>query len=359
MKILCVIDSLGSGGAQRQLVNLAFGFKKRGHNVSFLVYHSINFFKEFLDDNNIRVHEIIEPNYLRRLLKMRHFIRHGNFDSVLSFLQASNFICEIAGLPWRNWKLVVGERSANPDNLKSPKLFVYRWFHFLADHVVANSYENIKMVRKINPFLNRKRCHVIYNTVNLKDWKPDVNYIHLKNGKFKLVVAASHRFLKNLIGLIEAVNLLNYAEKEKLRIDWYGSDGFDQSKTDAIKRIEKYNLTHIFNFFDPTPNIHLVVQQADAVGLFSYYEGLPNTVCEGMATGKPVIASNVSDVSLLIKNKKLTFDPKSPKEIANALSFLLNSGKRELLKIGGENRKNALMMFGGKEIVNNYLILLN
>jgi len=38
MIILCVIDTLGSGGAQRQLVNIAIGFKERGHTVSFLVY---------------------------------------------------------------------------------------------------------------------------------------------------------------------------------------------------------------------------------------------------------------------------------------------------------------------------------
>lgn len=33
MKILCVIDSLGSGGAQRQLVSLAKGFKEKGNEV--------------------------------------------------------------------------------------------------------------------------------------------------------------------------------------------------------------------------------------------------------------------------------------------------------------------------------------
>ena len=37
-RILCFIDSLGAGGAQRQLVNLAFGLKKRDYIVSFLVY---------------------------------------------------------------------------------------------------------------------------------------------------------------------------------------------------------------------------------------------------------------------------------------------------------------------------------
>ena len=209
MKILCVIDSLGSGGAQRQLVNLAIGFKGKGYEVSFLVYHSINFFKETLDENHIAVHEIIDPNYVKRLLKMRRFIRKGEYDSVLSFLEAANFICEISGLPWRKWKLVVGERSANPTILKSFKLKAYRWFHPLADYVVANSHANLSLIQKINPLLPKKKCQVIYNIVDFEKWKPDENYIPLKEGKLRIIIAASHRYLKNLNGLVEAVNLLS------------------------------------------------------------------------------------------------------------------------------------------------------
>src|SRR5690554_3568898 len=175
MKILCIIDMLGSGGAQRQLVNLAIGFKERGHTVSFLVYHHHDFYVDILKQNNIPIHEILESNYLKRLIKMRKFIRHGKFNAVLSFLQASNFISEISGLPKRKWKLVVGERSANPAIFKSIKLRLFRWFHLLADHIVANSHENLRMVRKINPLLKIDKCHVIYNTVNFDLWKPNEN----------------------------------------------------------------------------------------------------------------------------------------------------------------------------------------
>ena len=48
MKILCVIDSLGSGGAQRQIVNLACGLKKKGHDVDVFVYFpEFSFFRFF------------------------------------------------------------------------------------------------------------------------------------------------------------------------------------------------------------------------------------------------------------------------------------------------------------------------
>lgn len=54
-RILCFIDSLGAGGAQRQLVNLAIGLKKRGYIVHFLVYHVDNFYLPILQENCIGI----------------------------------------------------------------------------------------------------------------------------------------------------------------------------------------------------------------------------------------------------------------------------------------------------------------
>ena len=216
MKILCVIDSLGSGGAQRQLVNLALAFKEKGHEVSFLVYHSQPFYYPLLKKEGIEVIEVVEPNYLKRLFKMRKVIRCGGYDAVLSFLEAANFICEVSGFPFRKWRLVVGERSANPAILKSFKLRFYRFFHIFADVVVANSYENIKLVKKVNPLLSDKKLQVIYNLIDFEKWQPKPeNYIFRKNGKFNLIVVASHQYLKNLMGLVEAVNFLNDDEKNE------------------------------------------------------------------------------------------------------------------------------------------------
>lgn len=359
MKILCVIDSLGSGGAQRQLVNLAVGFKEKGYDVSFLVYHSINFFIELLDENEIQVHEIIEANYLKRLMKMRRYIRSGGFDSVLSFLEAANFICEFAGLPWRKWKLVVGERSANPNILKSFKLRAFRWFHVLADSVVANSHENIKMVRKINPFLSARKCHVIYNTIDFEKWKPNAkNYQFKKDGRLNLIVVASHQYLKNLNNLVEAVYLLECEEKENLRINWYGGVSADNSKEAAIKKINEYQLNTNFSFYDPIAHIHQQVNKADAVGLFSFHEGLPNVICEGMAIGKVVIASKVSDIPRLISNNKLLSNPSCSQSIFNSLKYLLQLNKLDFEKEGNKNRMLAKKIFNKEKIIQNYLELL-
>ena len=355
MKILCVIDSLGSGGAQRQLVNLALAFKDKGHEVSFLVYHSEPFYYTTLKEHGIDILEVIEPSYIKRLLKMRRVIRNGKYDSVLSFLEAANFICEVSGLPFRKWRLVVGERSANPAILNSFKRRFYRFFHIFADVVVANSYENIKLVKKVNPLLSDKKLQVIYNLIDFEKWQPkSKNYVFRKNGKFNLIVVASHQYLKNLDGLVEAVNLLNDDEKSQLVINWYGGDRPDNSKKESFKKIEDYGLENIFYFHQPTIDIANKVNEADALGLFSFYEGLPNAVCEAMTNAKPVISSCVSDIPLLLDNDYL-FDPNDITGILRVIRRLLSSSEAMLEKIGERNSQIANTKFKKENIVDDYL----
>lgn len=357
MKILCVIDSLGSGGAQRQLVSLAKGFKEKGHEVSFLVYHPQDFYKKELEEAGINITFIIEPNYAKRLFKMRKFIRAGKYDSVLSFLEAANFIATVSGFPYRKWKLVVGERSANPNIMKSFKLRFYRWFHVFADYVVANSHANLDIVRKINPLLSKKKCKVIYNAVEI----PKQSNVLPLNQKFRIVIGASHRTLKNLDGLIEAVNLLPVENKKKLIIDWYGEKNVDDSYSLGLKKIEKYNLLQNFDFHDPTTNLMNEVAHSNAIGLFSFYEGFPNFICEGMALNKPIICSPVSDLPKLLKDNINTFfcDPSQPQAIADSIIKLMDMKEDDIIKMCEENQAIVKKSFAKNQIVNEYLDLLS
>lgn len=359
MNILCVIDSLGSGGAQRQLVNIACELKERGHCITFLVYHSDPFFNQSLEQQSIEVIEVIEPNYFKRLLKMRNKIRSGGYDAVLSFLEAASFICEVSSFPYRKWRLIVSERSANPAILKSFKLRFFRWFHLLADAVVANSYENLKLVKRVNPLLSDQKLNVVYNLIDFDKWRfqPD-NYIYNQADKFNLTVVASHQYLKNLNGLVEAVNLLNENEKKKLIINWYGGERLDDSKETALNKIKSFNLVNNFKFHQPTSDIVSEVNKADCVGLFSFYEGLPNVVCEAMANAKPVIASNVSDVGLLLE-KDFIFNPNHIDEIVIVLKYILAQDRLSLREVGEKNLQKANLLFNKEFILSGYLALLS
>lgn len=363
MKILCLIDSLGSGGAQRQLVNLAKGFKERGHDVFFLVYHRDEFYKKDLEGADIEIKYVIEPNYIKRLLKIRRFIRRGKFDSVLSFLEAANFIATVSGFPCRKWKLVVGERSANPNILKSFKLRFYRWFHLFADYVVANSHSNMNMVRSICPLLSKRKSIVVYNMIDFDKWKPLENYTLKNEGKLHLLVAASHRYLKNLNGLIEAVHLLNDGEKAKLKIDWYGDriekPYFDSSYIDAKNKIKAYNLESIFSFYKSTEKLYFKMRSADIIGLFSFYEGFPNAIIEGMACGKAILSTKISDIEILNFPIEHLCEADNVQSIASSLRKVIKLTKEELSVIGNENREKATLLFNKENILDHYIEVLS
>lgn len=364
MKILCVIDSLGPGGSQRQLVELAIGFKEKGNEVSFLTYHNNPFYYKDLRNAGISLRYVEISNYLFRMLIIRRIIRSRSYDVVLSFLEGPSFICEFARLPYSKWRLIVGERSAISNIYKIPKLLIYRLMHLIADFIVANSNKNIALVLKVNPFLSRSKCKVIYNSIDFVRWYPPKDFDFKVNGLLNLVVAASHRFVKNLNGLIEALQLMDQKQKDMIRIAWYGDritePFYDESFMIGKTKIKNYGLEKIITFHPATSNITEIIQNADAVGLFSLYEGLPNIVCEGMACGKTLICSMVSDLpEFLAHDLKLLFDPQSPESIKNSLEYLISLSKEQLYQTGIRNHKIALQYFNKDNIISSYLRLMN
>lgn len=363
VKILCVIDCLGSGGAQRQIANLAKAFASEGNEVRVLVYYPISFFDEELKKSGIPIIVIKAKHPPGRLLNIRRYIRSQGFDAILAFLEGPSFYCEMAGIPARRWKLLVGERSNNPQVYKSLKRIMLRQFHLLADYVVANSFNGIKSIMRLNPLLNETRCRVIYNLIDTDVWKPSVDYHPRSNGVLKLLVMASHRYLKNLKGLVQAVALLAEEDRQKIHIDWYGDrlepPFYCKSYPEAVSLIKKYGLGSLFSFFKAEANIEEKVRHADAVGLFSLYEGMPNAVCEGMACGKTIICSAVSDLPMLLgSDNKLLFRPESPESISASLSFLIGMSDSMLIAEGAKNRQAAIDLFSRDKNAESYLSLM-
>ena len=81
MKLLFFIDNLSSGGAQRQITNLAILFKKKGNDVSILIYNNNNnFFGKQLEQEGIKVEVLKNSNYISRIINTRIYLnkRYGS-----------------------------------------------------------------------------------------------------------------------------------------------------------------------------------------------------------------------------------------------------------------------------------------
>ena len=224
MRYLIVIDDLGPGGAQRQMVNLALQLIKLGHSVDISIYGEKEHYTDILIQSRIRIAKINIKDPLKRLLVFRKFIRGEQYNFVISYLGIPNFICELAAFPCRKWKLIVNERSANPVIYRSLKSRFRRLFHVFADAIVCNSYANKLIIREVNPFIRGNKIKVIYNMVDLDTWSPIANFKYLEGGILHILIAASHRNLKNMMGLLRAINLLNEDVRCRLKISWYGNN---------------------------------------------------------------------------------------------------------------------------------------
>lgn len=82
----------------------------------------------------------------------------------------------------------------------------------------------------------------------------------------------------------------------------------------------------------------------------SLYEGLPTTLLEAMAYGKPVVCSDLPGIREVIKNGENGFliKPGAVKELADKINLLLNDSK--LRKKIGRNNKQKVKEYSWKEI---------
>jgi glycosyltransferase involved in cell wall biosynthesis len=378
MKILFIHTDLMQGGSANQITSLAAATSKRGHEVIFLTYYNhldYDFYVERLENCNIlrirlncRDKTKNESHKFKKLLfkvkslwKIRRFIRKSSYDAVVSFLPEPDFINICSAYPFKKWKIVIGERSADPNTPK--EIAFYRKFYRFADSIVTNSKKNWEIINKRRQVVREDKQHVIYNSVDTDYFKPDENYIYRHDEKLRIVVLGRYTVAKNLDNLVKAVSLLRAEEKKQLEISWYGHIQNHQSQLlydKAFALIDKYCLQETVRLNNHPANSYEMILNADAVGLFSIFEGLPNAVCEGMSCGKPIIMTDVSDAKHFVQTdvNGILIGNTDAESISKGLSALLTLSVEKLQLMGKKSRELAEQLFDAEKAVEQYLDLL-
>jgi glycosyltransferase involved in cell wall biosynthesis len=308
MKVLCIIDSLGSGGAQRQIINLALGLKKNGHEVFLLVFYSeFNFFREQLINFGIPIFELHKKKgfSIKFLLKFVSFLNEKKVDSVISFLLDVNlYTISAAVLSKKRFRLIVSDRS----NIKLEKnmfiSFFKRLIYFKADYVTANSYIHSAWLK--NFFWLKSRVKTIYNGYDIN--RLNENQFINNSYEFDFLVVGRIDPNKNGLRLLQAVILYYSKYGISLKIAWAGRVGNDLDSANYFKKInalldQNPAVKANWKWLGERDDIPLLLSKASALIHVSYYEGLPNAVCEAIVFGKPIVISDVCDNSILVEHK--------------------------------------------------------
>lgn len=340
-KILIFNKTLKVGGAERQLFYVAKALMmEKDVQVDFLLCSKTGELIKQVESLGCRIDTISVSGRWSTARKLRQVIQREKYETVLTYLPECNLLSELAAIPSRKWKVVVGARSANPAFLNNWKLRFYYWAHLLADYVISNSHKNANDILSVNHLLSPQRLIVSYNIIEIQDFAGFLNEgSKSTNHLINLVVAANYRDVKNVVGVVKALVLLSKSTLKRIHIDWYG-DVVDDSYQEAMSLININCLSPYITLNSSSKNIIEKYHQADVVGLFSHYEGFPNAICEALSVGKMVICTPVSDLpQLLDSSGNIICASSSAEDIAQGLEMLTTRSFAEIACLSELNKR--------------------
>ena len=358
IRLLLFIDSLGAGGAQRQLTGLACLLKEKGYSVKVATYYDHPFYKYLLDENQVE-YECFRVNSKLCLPKLVRCIRRFKADVVISFQTDPNALACIAAKVCGT-KLIVSERNTHQEiNWKDKIIFqLYR----LADYVVPNSYSEKDFIEKHFPHLKSK-TQTIPNFVDLKRFSPTDSKEY--NQGLLILSVASVKASKNTKNFIKAYHEA-FMRVCRAKVIWYGVNPKQNDlatnyayANECQAMIEELGIGDFFKLMPKRQDIENAYREADIFCLPSHFEGTPNVICEAMASGLPVMASNVCDNPYFVKSEEngWLFDQNNVPEMADVI-VNATGGNWDLQAMGKRSRKFAEDLCSEDIFINRYLNLI-
>jgi len=319
------------GGGEKWMVTAARELSLRGHNVV-VAGRSGAIFLERADRAGLKtakfnIHSDLDP---LKVLKATRFFRREKTDICILNLnkdvRVAGFAARLAGVPVilaRHGLELVSDR------------WKYRMTMKLVDGIITNSH-SIREKYNALAWMPKDKTEVIYNGLEIP---VDIDTIDLHGAysvpEDQMIFGAAGRLdhQKGFDLLVQAAVQL----RDKPFTFLIAGEGKQRAELqqliDANRLQEKVKLIGFLENALPFLNsVDIVVQP-------SRYEGMPNTVLESMALGKPVLATEVNGVKELIKTgvNGISVPPESVRELTAGILKIAGHDDLDMLKRNGMN----------------------
>jgi len=289
---------------------------------------------------------------LQYLLKMKSIsdvsIIHTNdiYSIPAGFIKNIPIILTLHGMLWREKKF---EGSLYKQIYYNLGTWRFKTYYNLLSYFIAISPYVIDELRKLG--LDISKALIIENPVN------EAFFNIRKNDSNVILYPARINSMKNQLGFLKALRLVREELKE-YKVMFAGSG--DMNYIRLLKNyVRKNNIDNVY-FLGRIPYNDLLnfYSRASMVVLVSYQETMPMSVAEALASGTPVIASNVGGIPYMVDNYEtgILVNPSDQKSIAEAIITLIDDRKLRNY-MGVEARKRAKGRWKA-EIVSRRLIRL-
>ena len=341
MKILFVIDSFFTGGAEFSTLEIVRFLKEKGMPICICKlkekephYDPILF---GLDQSD--VFTLPSGNFFVKRNALKKIIQDFKPDIIHSVLFNSNLL--VRSIRFFNTSFIHLESLVNhtysSERLKDPRIKFYklefhRWINMLTallgtDHFHANG-ASVQQHFQEKLFISSKKMTLVYRGRNSKNYdvapisKPAIG---IASDTFVLINVGRQDFQKGHDVLIESISLLPNSIKDKIRVLIVGREG---NATSALqKMISEKQLEKTILFLGHRTDVPALLKMADIFVFPSRFEGLPGALIEAEAAGLPIICSHISMMLEVVEPNKnaLTFDINKPEKLTQAVVSLLEN----------------------------------
>ena len=316
MRILHVITSLTTVGAEHLMVDLLPKLRDLGNKVELLLFDGTRTaFYEELEQKGIKIHSFgIGGNVYnsRNILKLSKYV--DKYDVVHTHNTACQLFAPMAKiLSHCRAKLITTEHNAT--NRRRGKWYlkpIDKWMYSRYDHIICiadQTYDNL-----VEYIGHKSNISTIFNGVDVACFMNPVKDI-LNNDQFLIMMTAAFREQKDQDTLIRA--LAELPDNYMLRIV---GDGVRRQVLEQLT--SELGLENRVSFLGIRNDIPELLCESDINVLSSHWEGLSLSSIEGMASGRPFIASDVDGLREIVKDNGILFPRGDYKALATAIRKL-------------------------------------
>lgn len=192
--------------------------------------------------------------------------------------------------------------------------------------------------------------HIRGSGVNLKEHCFE-NYPQ-NDGKLKFLFIG--RIMRDK-GIHEFLDCAEYIKGKYTDIEFNVLGAYDEEEFKF--RIEQLSEEGVIHYYGQQKDVHSFIKIHHATILPSYHEGLSNVLLETAASGRPVIASNISGCIETYDDgvSGIGFEPRNSKALIKALEKFISLPYAEKMKMGIAARRKVEKEFNREIIIESYL----
>lgn len=208
-----------------------------------------------------------------------------------------------------------------------------------AEHIICNSQATADDI--INFFgIKASKITPIYLGYNHEKFKV-IDNLPPKNNPPYFLYLGRHDPHKNVQRIISAFAEFKYHNDYQL---WLAGSSDSRYTPQLKQQAKELNLEAQVRFLDyvNSEDLPIIINQAQALVFPTLWEGFGFPVLEAIASGTPVITSNVSSLPEVVGDAGLLVNPLSVKEIASAMNLMAEDEglRQELRELGLKRAKN-------------------